>query len=60
MTSQDVQLDFQAILAKQANVLQCSNCEFFKLVDHKPTCEFTSLDFMDCLLVEQDIERNPY
>ena len=60
MNSQDLELQLQATLAKKVNTTQCNNCEFFTLIDHTPTCEFTSLNFMDCLLVEIAIEKASY
>lgn len=57
MLSKKIELTFQKTVAKKVNTQNCSSCEYYKLTNKIPTCQFDSLDFTECRLTVEELQK---
>ena len=57
MLSKTIELTFQKTVAQKVNTHACSSCEYFKLTNKIPTCQFDSLDFTDCRMAVEELQK---
>ena len=57
MLSKKIELTFQKTVAQKVNTQSCSSCEYFKLTNKIPTCQFDSLDFTECSLTVEELQK---